>query len=186
MTKIAVVDTETTWNNVLMSVGIVIADASDYSMKDSRYYVLDPEYKQGGMYSDVIFLNQKEQDVVKSRSEAIKELDGWLKDAGVRQLYAYNANFDKNILTEFSKFKWYDIMRLAAYRQYNRAIPDKAECCGTGRLKRNYGVEQIRRMLSGDFGYCETHNALQDALDELDIMRMLCLSIEAYEVGRLL
>ena len=29
------------------------------------------------------------------------------------------------------------------------------------------------------------HNALQDAKDELDIMRMLCLAIEAYEVGRL-
>ena len=106
-------------------------------------------------------------------------------DEGVKKIFAYNASFDKNHLSEFSEYAWYDIMRLAAYKQYNRFIPETALCCDSGRLKRSYGVEPITRLISGNTGYYEMHNALQDALDELDIMRMLCLELEAYDVGRL-
>lgn len=67
---------------------------------------------------------------------------------------------------------WHDIMRIAAYRQYNPMIPTSAECCKTGRLKRGYGVENIMRMI-GNKDYIETHNALLDARDELEIMRLL-------------
>jgi len=40
-------------------------------------------------------------------------------------------------------------------------------------------------MLSGNTRYCETHNALTDAIDELKIIEMLGYSIDTYEVGRL-
>ena len=59
-------------------------------------------------------------------------------------------------------------MRLAAYRQHNPRIPATAELCSTGRLKRGYGVEDMLRLLSGNRGYRESHNALLDALDELE------------------
>jgi hypothetical protein len=81
-------------------------------------------------------------------------------------------------LPEYSVYEWYDIMRLAAYRQYNRAIPDSADCCKTGKLKRGYGIENILRMLSENEGYNETHNAFLDAQDELRIMKLL-----GYEIG---
>ena len=42
-----------------------------------------------------------------------------------------------------------------------------------GRLRHGYGVEPILRLLSGNSAYRETHNALQDALDELAIMELL-------------
>ncbi len=42
-----------------------------------------------------------------------------------------------------------------------------------GRLRHGYGVEPILRLLSGNSAYRETHNALQDALDELTIMELL-------------
>ncbi len=185
MAKIAVIDTETTWWDELMSIGVVIADPSDYSHIESRYYIIDPEYKRGGMFSHVIMLKSDKDNRIASREKALKEIDKWLKAAGVSKLFAYNAKFDKRLLTEFVRYEWHDIMRLAAYKQYNKSIPDNADCCGTGRLKKNYGVEPIIRMLFGNTRYCETHNALQDAKDELDIMRMLCLPIEEYEVGRL-
>ena len=81
----------------------------------------------------------------------------------MQKLFAYNASFDKNHLPEYSKYQWYDIMRLASYRQYNKAIPDSADCYKTGKMKRGYGVESILQMLSGNKGYSETHNALLDA-----------------------
>ena len=71
-------------------------------------------------------------------------------------------------------------MRLAAYRQYNPRIPAWADCCSTGRLKRDYGVESMLRLLSGTRAYRETHNALFDALDELEIMRLLGHRVENY------
>ena len=36
------------------------------------------------------------------------------------------------------------------------------------------------RLLSGKHTYCETHNALHDALDELEIMRLLGYSSDQY------
>ena len=74
-------------------------------------------------------------------------------------------------------------MRLAAYRQYNRAIPDCADCYKTGRLKRGYGVEDILRMFSGNKQYSETHNAVLDAEDELKIMQLLGRGIEEYKIA---
>ena len=79
----------------------------------------------------------------------------------------------------------YDIMRLAAYRQYNRAILDSADCCKTGRLKRGYGVENILKMLSGNHRYYETHNAVLDAEDELQIMQLLGHELNEYEIALL-
>ncbi len=66
----------------------------------------------------------------------------WLNTYGIKKLFAYNACFDKKHLPEFSRYEWYDIMRLAAYRQYNRAIPDSADCYKTGRLKRGYEIRE--------------------------------------------
>ena len=71
-------------------------------------------------------------------------------------------------------------MRLAAYRQHNPKILETADLCSTGRLKRGYGVEPMLRLLSGNRGYHETHNAIFDALDELEIMRLLGRNLMDY------
>lgn len=74
-------------------------------------------------------------------------------------------------------------MRLAAYRQYNRAIPNPADCYKTGKLKRGYGVENVLRMLSINEEYREIHNALLDALHELKIMQLLGCETREYDVA---
>ena len=95
-------------------------------------------------------------------------------------MFAYNASFDRNHLPELRDLDWYDIMRLAAYRQHNPSILADADCCSTGRLKRGYGVETMLRLLSGNRTYRETHNACFDAMEELDIMRLLGHPLTAY------
>ena len=77
-------------------------------------------------------------------------------------------------------FEWYDIMKVAAYKQHNPKLPGNLECCKTGRLKRNYGVEPMIRMLTGDFKYREVHNALYDARDELRIIKLIDKPISEY------
>ena len=97
----------------------------------------------------------------------------YFSQKAVTSLFAYNAGFDRNHLPELGHFSWFDIMRIAIYRQNNPKIPDWADCFSTGRMKRNYGVEPMLRLLSGNGNYRETHNALFDALDELEIIRLL-------------
>lgn len=64
-------------------------------------------------------------------------------------------------------------MHLAAYRQHNPKIPATIDYCSTGRLKRDYGIEPMLCLLSGNRAYHEIHNALYDTLDELEVMRLL-------------
>ncbi len=182
MDKFAVIDTETNWNDQVMSVGIVVADSATKEKIDSVYYIIDPEYKVGGMYSCELRLDDETAHIT-NRKQALKEIMEWLDSYSVRKLFAYNASFDRNHLPEYSRYEWYDIIRLAAYRQYNSAIPDTAECYKTGRMKGGYGVEDVLRMLSKNNRYSETHNAVADALDELEIMRLLGYGIEVYEIA---
>lgn len=182
--KFAVIDTETNWDDEVMSIGVVVADAETKKEIDSVYYIIEPEYRVGGMYSDELQSGQKKTRVI-NRRQALKEIKEWLNIYGVRKLFAYNACFDKKHLPEYSGYEWYDIMRLAAYRQYNRAILDSADCCKTGKLKRGYGVENILRMLSKNEGYNETHNAFLDAQDELKIMELLGCEIREYDIAAL-
>lgn len=178
----AVIDTETNWFDQVMSIGVVVADSQTQKKIDSVYYIIDPEYKVGGMYANELEPDEKGAYVT-SRKKALKEIKQWMDIYGVKKLFAYNAAFDKKHLPEYSEYEWYDIMRLASYRQYNRAIPDSADCFKTGRLKRGYGVESILQMLRKNRAYRETHNAVSDAEDELEIMQLLGYGIHEYGIA---
>lgn len=180
MDYFAVIDTETNWADQVMSIGTVIADSDTFQMCDAKYHVLPIECQIGGMYESTLFLDTPVNPILCSREKAMEDLSGWLSQCGVRSIFAYNACFDRNHLPELQAFDWYDIMRLAAYRQHNPKIPDSADCYSTGRLKRGYGVEAMLRMLSGSGTYQETHNALFDAMDELEIVRLLGHRLQRY------
>ena len=173
MSRFAVIDTETTWGDAVMSIGTVIAESEAFELIDKRYYILTPFNNHGGMYTHALYANNIKPDLECSREKAMDELRRFLFAHDVETIFAYNAPFDYRHLPELRHLAWHDIMKLAAYRQHNPKIPSCAECYGTGRLKRGYGVESIYRLLSADLAYCEIHNALTDAIDELEIMRLL-------------
>lgn len=186
MGYIAVIDTETNWYQEVMSVGVVIANDNKYEKIDELYYVFDPEYKVGGMFQNVLGISGKHRDkYISSRKEAMKKIISLLQKYETVKIFAYNASFDKRLLNELSGFAWYDIIKIAAYKQYNDKIPDDIECCKTGRMKCNYGVEPMMRLISNDKFYNEKHNALRDARDELKIMKLLGKTIVEYEIARI-
>ena len=186
MSYFAVIDTETNWNNEVMSIGIVIAKADTFEKVDEMYYIFYPEYKVGGMFANVLLMKDvNPKDIILPRENAMEKIIDTFARYKVADLFAYNAAFDKGLLKELSAYSWYDIMRLAAYRQYNDKIPANVECCKTGKMKRHYGVEPMLQMLSGDYNYREVHNALFDSIDELRIMKLLGKSLDEYSVARL-
>ena len=179
MSYFAVIDTETTWDNQVMSIGIVVADAQNFRLIDKKYFVIDPTYKIGGMFESVLNVRGP-RTVLCERAQAIANIKILLKVYGITDIFAYNAKFDYGHLPELQAYAWYDIMAKAAYRQTNPAIPETAPCCSTGRLKKGFGVENMLRLLSGNSRYCEIHNAEEDAVDELKIMELLAISICDY------
>jgi len=180
MENIVVIDTETTWSDKVMSIGLVIADGRTYEVLDSRYYLLSPECNQSGMYSSVLRISGTPKEIEGSRTQVMKNLEKWLQANKVGVIMAYNAKFDKNHLPELGDYVWCDIMKLAAYKQFNRMIADDLPLCKSGRLKTGYGVEPTYRRLSGNKKYFEKHNAWWDAKDELQIVVMLKHPLEVY------
>ena len=174
----AVIDTETTWQDEVMSIGVVIAHKNTYYVATEKYYVITPECTQPAMYGYA--LNDYTPLTKCSRLEAISDLRSLLQSYCVEDIFAYNVHFDYNRLPELKDFIWRDIMRIAAYKQFNPSIPDDAECCSTGRLKSDYRVESMMRLLIGNEGYIERHNAIFDAKDELLIMQILGYPTERY------
>lgn len=181
----AVLDTETTWTDVVMSIGIVIADEQTFEPIHTLYDLITPACKNGGMYSSVLRMPDQQIDFEGKRKAVITHITEQFSSFGVHSIFAYNALFDMKHLKELNNFAWYDIMKIAAYKQYNHAIPDSAECCATGKLKRNYGVEPIMRLLTGLSNYYEVHNALCDAADELKIMKLLGHDLNTYTGARI-
>ena len=136
MSKFAVIDTETTWGDDVMSIGIVIAGSQNFMPLDRRYYILTPFKNYGGMYSCALYADSTIHDMECLREAAIDDIKRFLAVNAVSEIFAYNALFDYGHLPELSYLNWYDIMKMAAYRQYNRKIPPYADCYSTGRLKR--------------------------------------------------
>lgn len=180
MANFTVIDTETNWHDAVMSLGAIIADSDTFEPISAKYYIITPEHKVGGMFSDTLFLKDKKMNFECLRKEALCDLMDCFEKNEVTDIFAYNASFDYRHLPELSSFHWYDIMKLAAYKQHNPKIPKTFACCGTGRLKSGYGVEPILRLLSDDTTYCEQHNALTDAFDELKIMALLQHKLNKY------
>ena len=164
MGKFAVIDTETNWADQVMSIGTVIADANTFESIDPKYHILPIECQIGGMYENTLFIVTPVQPILCTRAEAIADLRAWFEKHMVCFIFAYNACFDRNHLPELRDFDWYDIMRLAAYRQHNPKIPADADCCSTGRLKRGYGIEPMLRLLSDNRAYHKSHYAFYDAM----------------------
>lgn len=181
MGKFAVIDTETNWADQVMSIGCCIADEDSFELIEAKYHILPIECQIGGMYESTLYIDTPVPPILCTRAEAIADLQSWFASHGVQSVFAYNACFDRNHLPELRSLRWHDIMRLAAYRQHNPKIPSTADCCSTGRLKRGYGVEAMLRLLSDNHTYHESHNAFFDALDELEIMRLLGWEIGKYQ-----
>lgn len=181
----AVLDTETNLDNELISIGIVVSD-ENFNIVDECYYVVTPECEKPAMYSSVVF-HKDSYDLCKvdTRVEVIDNIKRFLKKNRVNKLFAYNAKFDFGILPELRSYTWFDIMRVAAYKQFNPTITDDMCCCGSGRLKRGYGVEPTLQRLLGDSSYREIHNALSDARDEFMIMKLLEYNLDVYEIGKI-
>ncbi|MXR10391.1 hypothetical protein DR086_02940 [Mycoplasma hyopneumoniae] len=183
--NIAVIDVETNRQNEVFSVGVVIADSTNFKSIDKKYWIIKNNWKVGGMFARNILAPlplefRGETIFLETREEMIVQLIYFLKSNEVKNWFSY-TKFDFRHLPELHKsFKHNDISIFAKNKQFNKYIPLNAETSKNGDLKSGWNAENIYRMLTKDKNYFETHNALLDAIDELRIMELLNLNIETF------
>ena len=180
----AIIDTETNFNDEVMSIGVVISNSKNFNVIEKKYYIISPECTIEGKYSDKLVFKEIMSENY-SRKNAVDDVLNLFKKYDISCIFAYNAHFDFSHLPELSEFNWYDIMKVAMNKKFNSKIQSNMEISSNGNLKRNYGEEEIMKLLSGDKEYKETHNALCDAIDELKIMKLLNHGLEAYSFTKL-
>ncbi|WP_341515770.1 AAA family ATPase [Mesomycoplasma ovipneumoniae] len=183
--NIAVIDVETNYDNEIFSVGVVIANSTNFQSIDKQYWIIENNLKAGGKYVHNVwfplpFEFKEEAIVVQTRKEMIVQLINFLEYYEVKNWFSYTS-FDFRHLPELHKsFKYNDISIFAKSKQFNKHIPLNAETSKNGDLKRGWNAENIYRMVTKNENYLETHNALLDAIDELRIMELLNLDIETF------
>ena len=178
----AVIDTETNWNQEIMSIGIAIINARNFYQIDEQYFVLEQESKVGGMFSDALL---ECEAYITSRSEAIRQINQMFAYYGISSIFVYNTSSVKESLEELSWCTWYDIVKVAAYKQHNPLIPQSTPTFKTGRMKKGYGLADMMRLLTGNETYHDTHNAIMEARDAANIMQMLHHEIAYYQCAKL-
>ena len=101
----AVIDTETNWADQVMSIGTVIADRDTFTVITVKYHVLPLECQVGGMYENALFPDMPFSPILCNREEAIGDLKAWFSGFGIREIFAYNACFDRTHLPELREYQ---------------------------------------------------------------------------------
>ena len=181
----AVVDTEANFQNELMSVGMLIVRKKDLAITEEYYAMITPACNKAAMFSSSLKYQPEAGEhwnqLITNEKAAVQAVLKVLRDRQICAVFAFGAGFDRKMLPALHDFSWCDIMDIAVYKQYNPHLPVSAPFYGTGRLKRGGSVEGLLRMMDSP-RYQETHNALQDAKDELKLIQLIGRPIEQYFV----
>ena len=83
--RFAVIDTETNWDNALMSIGMVISDEKTMRPLDAKYLIITPEFERGGIFSASLFDFEPFESIM--RHELESALLPMLEKHGVQKLF---------------------------------------------------------------------------------------------------
>lgn len=149
-------------------------DSAYYAEKLPQYYA---GIATGGEWEPVSF------------ADAYKAFHADVETFGVREVWAYNSEFDRKALDAtckdvsagmvdtFTSLKWRDIWRYAECITGTARYGEWAAAHGylTDAGIPRTGVEYLIKYLDGDTAFCERHTALDDARHESRILT-LCLA----------
>lgn len=175
----AVIDVETNFEDKVVSIGVIISDGY-FNIIDGEYYLVKEEMNKPCMYSGALHIPHDYDTSITKYEKAVLSINSLLTSKNISRVFAYNAHFDKKHLPEMSSYKWYDIVKVAAYAQHNPYLPTNIDVHSSGRMKKGYKCEDMYRILSKKYKK-ELHNAVIDAEDELNIMKMLGYNIDYYD-----
>ena len=81
-------------------------------------------------------------------------------------------------------YHWYDIIKVAAHKQYNYKLPDNLMFNDQGRLLYKCNIKDLMEILTKTYFYYTNH-ALYDTLDIARIMKIVDLNINVYDCAKI-
>lgn len=189
----AVIDTETNqsykktyggriFDGPVMSIGVVIAEIDTFNIVSRYYGIVENEAKKPAwtVAKNALRLKGVPINTEANRETVLNTVKAGLERFGVTKIAAYNAKFDYDHLPELHDgYDWIDIMGPCQYRQFNKFLPYYLKTFKTGKVQKGYKVDDLLRYI-GKGRVEETHNALVDACDELNVMKELGNPLSLY------
>ena len=171
----AVVDVETSMNNRdVISLGLIVAD-DKFNIIESKYFI--NRFINNGIYAS-IRKNTKHKYIESSWKDIVEQVKDILNEYKIKNIFAYNTkSTEKRVLFELYNYNWYDIMQFTKNKVFNESYAEKTK---TGQY--SYSVQSVLRQLSKDNNYREKHIAIDDAFDELNILKLLGQPLNTYKI----
>ncbi len=198
--NIMIIDTETVtgtlgrdiYQNTVFDVGFVIIDEDSGEIVHKYSALVDEVYSKPQLLNQVYFGMDYLKNYVHPRKSECKSyneisVDFWnaIEEYGVKDVYAYNANFDKNSLYETSilfkaekrinienGLKVKDLYNMACTAigksdRFNSFCVDNNFLTAKGNVQSS--AEAVYAFIKNDPKFVEEHTALQDSLIEREI-----------------
>ena len=205
--NVAIIDTETTKNNMVYDLGVAILNTSTGEIVDTMNAVVSETFGDVAAMRTAYYASKIPQYLaaidageleVLAFSDCFKRFGALLAAHGVRSVWAYNMNFDYRALNrtiaELSNgfvtcffpvgVKCYDLMSSAISlvgntRRYQKWAIEHDYVTPTGRARAT--AETMFRFIAGDDSFIEDHTALSDAMVEADILAHLVAKKAGYK-----
>ena len=205
--NVAIIDTETTKNNMVYDLGVAILNTSTGEIVDTMNAVVSETFGNVAAMRTAYYASKIPQYLaaidageleVLAFSDCFKRFGALLAAHGVRSVWAYNMAFDYKALnrtiSELSNgfvgcffpdnVKCYDLMSSAINlvgntRRYQSWALEHGYVTPTGRAKAT--AEIMFRFVTDDNAFIEDHTALSDAMVEADILAHLVAKKAGYK-----
>ena len=205
--NVAIIDTETTKNNMVYDLGVAILNTSTGEIVDTMNAVVSETFGDVAAMRTAYYASKIPQYLaaidageleVLAFSDCFKRFGELLAAHGVRSVWAYNMAFDFKALNrtigELSNgfvgcffpddVKCYDLMSSAINlvgntRRYQSWALEHGYVTPTGRAKAT--AEIMFRFVTDDNTFIEDHTALSDAMVEADILAHLVAKKAGYK-----
>lgn len=181
---IAIIDAKLNFIDEIISIGIAIVDAKTFEIKTAEYFLVPEELIIDGFNNGNITIAHTYQTYFGAHKDIENHIRKLLNQYNITNIYTFNGKFIYSKLTGLQKYHWYDIMKVAAYKQYNYKLPDNLMFNDQGRLLYKCNIKDLMEILTKTYFYYTNH-ALYDVLDETKMMKLLDLNINVYDCAKM-
>lgn len=196
--KVLVFDTETISLNkaFIYNLGYVVVDTETGEILATRDFVIKQVYDNKALFATAYYSNKRPLYTSKMKAKKCRKVN-WgdacrvmlkdIKDYGIKQVYAYNSDFDekafyfthlffKNKRRPLDYVVVNDIMDLIKpiikSKEYKEFCKANNYLTSSNRVKQT--AEIVYRFVSGNNDFIEEHTALNDSMIEMSIL-LKCL-----------
>ena len=205
--NVAIIDTETTKNNMVYDLGVAILNTSNSEVVDTMNVIVAETFGDVAAMRTAYYANKIPQYLaaidageleVLGFNDCFKRFNALLEAHGVRSVWAYNMAFDFKALNRTigelsngfvtcffpASVKCFDLMSSAINlvgntRRYQSWALKHGYVTPTGRAKAT--AEIMFRFVAEDDAFVEDHTALSDAMVEADILAHLVAKKAGYK-----